>query len=238
MSQNTGEKQKNYLFIEAYLKTFPSVLPTTFQTLPKDTLCTLSCSRCRYHIFGSGVFELEGTIVLIWFLKEVYPVSHSDPVRRCSLSLNFSDIYGLAPDGNIKLRYSHALLLVTASTPPWKCCHNTEADRREKAAEKRFFHLCQVVFWEDQSLKQLTNTDPQTMVLPAGKGTGGAARTSGWVRTVWAHEKTNLDLWADQPLARLPSWLYSLPRGAQGSAMILQHSLATHMKRQSSPSAM
>lgn len=59
------------------------------------------------------------------------------------------------------------------------------------------------------------------MVLPAGKGTGGAARTSGWVRTVWAHEKTNLDLWADQPLARLPSWLYSLPRGAQGIAMIL-----------------
>lgn len=172
MSQNTGEKQKNYLFIEAYLKTFPSVLPTTFQTLPKDTLCTLSCSRCRYHIFGSGVFELEGTIVLIWFLKEVYPVSHSDPVRRCSLSLNFSDIYGLAPDGNIKLRYSHALLLVTASTPPWKCCHNTEADRRAKAAEKRFFHLCQVVFWEDQSLKQLTTRTHRQWFCQLGRGQG------------------------------------------------------------------
>lgn len=154
MSQNTGEKQKNYLFIEAYLKTFPSVLPTTFQTLPKDTLCTLSCSRCRYHIFGSGVFELEGTIVLIWFLKEVYPVSHSDPVRRCSLSLNFSDIYGLAPDGNIKLRYSHALLLVTASTPPWKCCHNTEADRRAKAAEKKIFPFVPGCF--------LGRSEPQT----------------------------------------------------------------------------
>lgn len=39
MSQNIGEKQKNYLFFEAYLKTFASVLPTASQTPPKDTHC-------------------------------------------------------------------------------------------------------------------------------------------------------------------------------------------------------
>lgn len=31
------------------------------------------------------------------------------------------------------------------------------------------------------------NMDPQTTILPFGMGTGGAARTSGWVGTVWAH---------------------------------------------------
>lgn len=72
MSQNTGEKQTNYLFFEAYLKTFGSVLPTTSQTPPKDMHCTLSCSLCRYHIFASEVFELGGMIVLTQFLKEIY----------------------------------------------------------------------------------------------------------------------------------------------------------------------
>lgn len=136
MSQNIGEKQKNYLFFEAYLKTFASVLPTASQTPPKDTHCTpflwaLQISHFWFWGVWVGSHNCFNTISersLHSFLQW--------PCKNSSLSLNFSDIYGQAPDGNIELRYSHALLLVTASTPPWKCCHNTEADCRAHAAEK------------------------------------------------------------------------------------------------------
>jgi len=60
-----GEKQTNYLFFEAYLKTFASVLPTASQQPSKDTHCTpLPGGPCSYYSFGAGVFELEATIVL------------------------------------------------------------------------------------------------------------------------------------------------------------------------------
>lgn len=160
------------------------MLPTTSQTPPKDTQGTLSCSSCRYHIFGSVVFELEGTIVLTWFLKEVYTVSHGDPVTKVVLA--FSEFQRHLWAGSwwqyqtIKLRYSHALLLVTASTLPWKCCHNTEADLRADAAGKSF-SIC--------ASSQHRPTDNSSA---SWEGTGGADRTSGlgW----WHHEKMNLDL--------------------------------------------
>lgn len=92
------------------------------------------------------------------------------PCKKVLTFSNFSDIYGLAPDGNIELRYSHALLLVTASTAPWKCCHNTEVDRRAQVAEKRFFHLCQVIFWENQSPSQLTTWTHRQRLCQLGRG--------------------------------------------------------------------
>lgn len=88
MSQNIGEKQKNYLFFEAYLKTFASVLPTASQTPPKDTHCTPFLWALQISHFWFWGFELEATIVLTPFLKEVYAVSYSDPVRKVVLAFS------------------------------------------------------------------------------------------------------------------------------------------------------
>lgn len=238
MSQNIGEKQKNYLFLKPIWKLLLQCCLQHPRHHQKTPTAPLSCGPCRYHIFGSGVFELEATIVLTPFLKEVYTVSYSDPVRTARFLW-------------ISVTFMGRLLMAISNWDiPMPCCLSrlplplgSVATTLRRIAEpmqlKKILPLCQVIFREARTPQRAHNTDPQTTVLPVGKGTGGAARTSRRVGTVWAHcEKMNLDLWADQPLARLPSWLYSPLHGAWGSAMVSQHSLASHMEKQSNSSAM
>lgn len=81
-------------------------------------------------------------------------------------------------------------------------------------------------------------TDNSSAIWDEDRGSSQDQWMGGNCLGSWHSEKMNLDLWADQSLASLPSWLYSLLHGAQGSAMIPQHSLASHMKKQSNSSAM
>lgn len=240
MSQNIGEKQKKYLFFEAYLKTFASVLPTASQTPPKDTHCTpflwaLQISHFWFWGVWVGSHNCFNTISersLRSFLQ--WPCKKSG-ARFLWISVTFMGRLLMAIS-NWDIPMSCCLL---QSPLPLGSVATTMKWIAEPMQLKKILPLCQLIFREARTPQRAHNTDPQTTVLPDGKGTGGAARTSRRVGTVWAHrEKVNLDLWADQPLARLPSWLYSPLHRAWGSAMVTQHSLASHMKKQSNSSAM
>ena len=244
MSQNTGEKQTNYLFFEAYLKTFASVLPTASQLPPKDTHRTpfpwalqIRHSWCwRVWVGSHDCFNLISERSLHCFSQ--WPCKQSGAFSKFQWHLRAGSYLWWQYRTKIFPRpAAHSGL-----HPPLGCVATTLwSGSQSRCSRKKILHLCQVIFREDQMPQPAHNMAPRTAVSPVGKGTGGSSQdepVGGNCLGSRHHEKTNLELWVAQPLATLPPRLYSSPPWSLRQCHDPQHILASHVKKQSNISAM
>lgn len=244
MSQNTGEKQITY-FLKPIWKLLLQCCLQHPSCHRKTPTAPLSHGPRRHCIFGAGAFELEAMIVLTWLLKEVYTVSHSDPVRK--VALTFSKFQWHLRAGSY-LWWQHQTKKFPRPAarsglhPHLGCVATTlRSGSQSWCSRKKIFHLCQVIFQEEQMPQPAHNMALWTAVSPVGKVSGRSSQdevAGGKCLGSWHCVKTNLGLWVDQPLATLPPQLYSSPLWSLRWCHDPQHILASQVKKQSNFSAM
>lgn len=181
-SQKTGKKTGHQLIFWTSLKPFGWALPAASQT------ATAPLSLQTLHFWYWHV--CAGSHCCFSLISKSAPLC-TVPLQEnwCLLPLNCSDIYGQAPtpDSNIKLKYSHTLLLVLASLPLQMCCHNIGKWITELMQLKKNSFVPRYFPGRSDAPANSQHGPADSCFPSTTRGQEGAASMSQWVGTVWVH---------------------------------------------------